>query len=266
MFADKAHQLRPLLFRILIGSIVFGAGLGLVFVLRGEWSWFEVRVIMTAATIAVASVAGMACDLARSSRRANVMPWVGLGLTVATAVLVLIGIWPEIDSEFYWKLTGCVGVFAAAAVQVCLLAMARLSRRFAWVFLLAMQVAFGLATVITAIIVFEPRSEGVWQFVAALAIVDAALVLIVPVLHRLSRLEEPGEDLLSPLGEQNLAAIDAELDRLRRRIRHLETLRAEMTGEAAFRADASSPGTRPSSSELSELKEGLQFRLATGGP
>jgi hypothetical protein len=71
----------------------------------------------------------------------------------------------------------------------------------------------------------------VWQFVAALAIIDAALVLIVPVLHRMSRLEEPSEDLLSPLGEQNLVAIDAELDRLRRRIRHLETLRAEVTGE-----------------------------------
>jgi hypothetical protein len=265
MFVNESFPLRRWLLRALIGSILFGASLGLAAVLRDEWSWFEVRVLLTAATIAVASVAGLACDLARSSRRANVIPWVGLVLTVVAASMFLIGIWPESESELHWKATGCVAAFAAAAVQVCLLAMARLSRRYAWVFLLAMQVAFGLATVIAAIIIFEPRSEGVWQVVAALAIVDAALVLIVPVLHRMSRLDEPGEGLISPLGEQNLAAIDAELDRLRRRIRHLESLRAETTGDAASGETFSAAAARPPSSQLSESKDGSQFRLAPRG-
>jgi hypothetical protein len=236
MNADESHQLRRWLFRALIGSILFGAALGLLFVLRDEWSWFEVRVMLTTATIGVASVAGLACDLARSSRRANVIPWVGLALTVVAAALVLIGVWPKINSDVYWKVTACVSVFAVAAVQVCLLAMARLSRRFAWVFLLAMQVAFGLATVIAAMIITEMDTPGAWRFVAALSIVDAALVLIVPVLHRMSRLEEPGEALVSPLGERSLAAIDAELDRLRRRVKHLEALRGEVTGELVVSA------------------------------
>jgi hypothetical protein len=241
MYDDRSHELRGWLFRVLIGSILFGAGLGLIFVLRNEWSWFEIRVMVTTATIAVASVAGLACDLARSSRRANVIPWVGLTLTVVAAAMVLIGIWPDIDAEAYWKATACVSVFAVAAVQVCLLAMARLSRRVAWVFFLATQVAFGLASVIAGTIILEPQSDEVWRFVAALSIINAALVLIVPVLHRMSRLEEPGEALVSPLGERSLAAIDAELDRLRRRIRHLETLRAEVTGERELGAVKLSP-------------------------
>jgi hypothetical protein len=233
MFSDDAPQLRKGLFYALIGSIVFGAGLGLVFVLRDEWSWFEVRVMITAATFASARVAGLACDAARSARRANVLAWVGLGLTVLAAVMVLAGVWGSIDAEAFWKTTACVCFFALAAVQTCLLAIARLSRRFAWVFFFAAMVAFALATVWSLLIIYEgPASMGeLPRLAAALSIIDAAVVLIVPVLHRLSRLEEPGEDLVSPLGERSLAAIDAELNRLRRRIRHLENLRADVTGE-----------------------------------
>lgn len=236
MPADDPRRLRRILLYALIGSILFGAVLGLVIILRNEWSWFEVRVILTAVTIAVASVCGMACDLSRSSRRANVIPHVGLGLTFLAAFVVLGGVWLGIESAVYWKTTACVAVFAVAAVHVCLLSMARLAPRFAWVHFLACQVAFGLAGVIAIMIVFEIDSHLTFRLVGALAIFDAALTLIVPVLHRISRMEAPGEHLVSPLGEQNLRAIDEELSRLRLRIRRLETLRAEIVGEGAPRA------------------------------
>ncbi len=225
---QKPRQLRRILLYALIGSILFGAALGLAIILRDRWSWFEIRVMATATTIALASVCGLACDLARSSRRSNVIPLVGLTLTLAAAVMILIGIWPDIDAEAYWKTTGCIVAFAVAAVQVSLLSMARLARKFAWVYFLACQVSFATAAVVSVMIAGEIEARGGMQLLAALSIACAALSLIVPILHRLSKMDEPGEHLASPLGEGNLIAIDDEIDRLMQRIRHLEKIRAEL--------------------------------------
>ena len=65
---DEPRQFRRRILYLLIGSILFGAVLGLVIVLRGEWSWFEVRVMITAATIAAASIGALACDMAHAAR------------------------------------------------------------------------------------------------------------------------------------------------------------------------------------------------------
>ena len=53
---------RPLLY-LAVGSVMVGAVLGIIVVLRNTWGWFEVRVILTTITIAVASLCGLACDL-----------------------------------------------------------------------------------------------------------------------------------------------------------------------------------------------------------
>jgi hypothetical protein len=227
---DDDRQLRRAMFYALIGSIILGAVLGIAIVVHGAWNWFEVRVLLTTATIGVASVCGLACDLARTPRGGNGIAWAGIALTFVAAALVLGGMWLDIDAEAYWKATVCAVVLAVATVQVCLLSMARLARRFAWVFLVAWQVAYGVAGVICLMVVGETDSEGAFRLLAALAIIDAALTLAIPVLHRLSKLDEPGVDLLAGAGERNLLAIDAEILRLRERIASLEKLRAEIVG------------------------------------
>lgn len=227
---DEPRQFRRRILYLLIGSILFGAVLGLVIVLRGEWSWFEVRVMITAATIAAASIGALACDMARTPRGRNLLPKAGLGLSIAAAALVLGGVWPEVRSDVYWKATACLGVAAVAVVHMCVLSIARLARRFAWVYIVACQVICGLAAIICAMIIGEIDAEPMFQLVAALSIADAAFTLAIPVLHRLSKLDDQGATLPTPLELRNAAAIDAEIAQLQQRIQQLQQLRAEIAG------------------------------------
>src|SRR5262245_6481989 len=60
-----------------------------------EQHWIDLRIILTTATIAGASVCGLACGgcLGRGHR---VLPTAGLVLAVVSGVLLLIGIWAEV--------------------------------------------------------------------------------------------------------------------------------------------------------------------------
>jgi hypothetical protein len=223
---------RPLLY-LLIGSVLLGAVIGIVLVLRNTWSWLEVRVMLTTIVVAGASLLGLACDLARTPRGRNVFPRTGLALTFAASSFLLLGIWLDNSSEVFWKTTICLSVLAMAAVHVCLLSIAKLAPRFRWVSWVACQVIIGLALLICATLIWEIDDAGLYRFLAALSIVVAALTLVIPLLHRISRGELKSTDLQSgelatPLQERNLAAIDDEIVRLRKRIAELEQLRSEV--------------------------------------
>jgi hypothetical protein len=213
----------------LVGSVILGAVLGIVIVLRNQWGWFEARVILTTMTIAAASVCGLACDLSRTPRGNNALPIGGLALTAVAAVLLLVAIWGDIQSEGYWKTTASVGILAVSAVHVSLLSIARLAAGYRWVFFVACQIIFGLAIFLVMILIFEIDFDRVFRFVAALAILDAAVTLIIPILHRLG--SSPAQ--LRPAAlfdEQNIASIDAEIARLKKRLSELEQLRLEIAG------------------------------------
>ena len=110
-----------------------------------------------------------------------------------------------------WKLTVSVCVFAIACAHLSLLSMARLAEWFAWSLFAAHAVIFGVAALISGIVLFEAEGDGIFRLLGVAAIVDAALTVLVPVFHRLSR----GED-------RSAASIDAEIARLRARIAELE--------------------------------------------
>lgn len=229
---DEHGLRRPLLY-LLVGSVILGAALGIIIVLRDEWGWFEERVILTTITIAVASLCGLACDLSRTPRGTNLVPLGGLVLTCLATILILGAIWPEFDSDEYLKATGIVSIFAVATVHVSLLSIARLARRFAWVYVLTLQVIYGLAILLSAMIILEPRDEDPWfRAVAVISIVDAALTLLLPLLHRISKTDAESAGITTALDERNVAAIDQEISRLRKRITELEKLRSDIAGRA----------------------------------
>lgn len=230
MSDPQAQFKRPLLY-CLVASVALGTLLGIAIVLRGKWGWFEIRVILTTLTVAVASLCGLACDLSRTPRGANLLPRGGLVLTFFSAVMILLAVWVEIDAEWYWKSTACISIVAIATVHVCLLSIARLAGRFAWVYFIACQVIFGLALLLCVMIVWEIDQDALFRLVVALAIVAAGMTLVIPLLHRISKSESPSAAVL-PLNERNLAAIDAEITLLRKRIAELEQLRAQVAGES----------------------------------
>lgn len=222
---------RPLLY-LLISSVILGAVLGIIIVLRNTWGWFELRVILTTITIAIASLCGLACDLSRTPRSANLFPIGGLMLTFVAAGMVLVGMWSDLDSEGYWKTVVLVSIFALATVHVCLLSVARLADRFSWVLFITYQVIYGLAVLLSILIIWEVDNEGMYRFVLAVSIVDAALTLVIPLLHRISKTDEKPTAIMTALEERNVATIEQEIALLKKQITELEKLRSEIACSA----------------------------------
>jgi hypothetical protein len=221
--------LKRILLYSLVGSVAIGAVLAILFVLLNTWGWFEIRVILTTILVAAASLCVMACELARTPKGRNLLPYAGFGLTVLASVMMLIGMWSDIREDAYWMLAGSLCTFAIATVHVCLISVAPLARKFKWVYYIAFQITYGLAIIFSLVIFdsFRPE-EGIIRAIIALAIVDTALTLVIPILSRISRTDQPDELLESPLELRNDAAIDKEISLLRNRIAELEKLRAKM--------------------------------------
>lgn len=229
----ESPQLKRTLLYLLVGSVMLGALLGIIVVLRNTWGWFETRVILTTITVAVSSLCGLACDLSRTPRGGNYLPRGGLLLTFISALMIVVGMWADFYTEPYWKTVAVLSIFAVATVHVCLLSIARLARRFGWVLLITNQVIFGLASLLSVLIIWEIGDAQMYRFVATLSIVDAALTLVVPLLHRISKTGINQALVLTSLEERNVGAIDQELCELRERIASLEKLRAEIVGAAS---------------------------------
>ena len=230
MTNETSNLKRPLLYALIV-SVILGAVLGIFLVLRGKWGWFETRVILTTIVIAVSSLCGLACDLSKTPRGLNLLPKCGLALTGVSAVLNLIGMWLEFDEEPFWKVAASISIFAVATVHVCLLSIAKLVRRFQWVFFIAWQAVFGLAALLVVIIIAEIDSEELMRIVAALSIIVAAISLVIPMLYRIGRMESNRGDLLMPVDERTVASIDTEIARLHKQIAKLEKLRFEIAGQ-----------------------------------
>ena len=82
-----------------------------------------------------------------------------------------------------------------------------------------------------AVIIGEIDSSEIWRFIAATSIIIAAYSLTVPILHRISKLDQSSEDLSSPVEARNLATIDDEIANLERRIAQLRRVRQSLTLE-----------------------------------
>lgn len=212
----------------LIGSVVLGAFLGIMAILSGRFGWLEVRILLTTVTIAGASICGLACGALLSTKRGLVLPVAGIGLTLLSAAMIIAGMWLTIVSESYWKVAATTAVYAVACAHLALLSMARLADWFRWSLAAAYAVILGVASLIALLIFGESHGAGMFQLMGVAAIVDAAITVVIPIFHRLSRVEleaDAGDD--GAAQSDKLAGIDAEIARLRERIAELERMRTE---------------------------------------
>ncbi|EMI45604.1 hypothetical protein [Rhodopirellula sp. SWK7] len=233
--SNDSRLKKPLLYG-LIGSVLFGALLGIVIIVRDTWGWFEVHVMISTIVIAVASLCGLACDISREPFGRNALPKSGTVLTGVSAALLLVGIWGDIEGELFWRLTLCSSIIAIAIVHVCLLSVAKLAKRFRWIHFVSSQVILGFALLLCSVIIGEIDSAAVWRLIAAISIVIAAFSLTIPILHRISKMDHDRDDLMSPIEQRNLVSINAEIAKLQRRIGELERVKAllvEQSGESS---------------------------------
>jgi hypothetical protein len=224
-----AHQLTKLFLRLFILSIIVTAVIGIITIsIPVKQGWYEIKILLTTLTIAAASICGLACG-GCLSRGHMILPVSGLVLTGVTAVLFLIGLWSEIESEAFWKTSFVLLFYAVACAHLSMLYMANLAGGYRWSYLVAYQLVLGLATLLTAGIVFEFfKSEAYGRLVGVISILVAAVTLMIPVFHFFSRdkfaaLQQAADPIL---------AIDNEVARLKNRITQLEAKRQMLLNHA----------------------------------
>lgn len=171
----------------LIVSVAVSAALGIVAILTGTFGDFQVRIISTTLTISAASIGALAAGALWEGRGRKELPLLGIGLSLLAAVLLIGGIWLDSRGERYWKFTASISVFAAATTHACLLSLARLAPRFAWAKAISLLAVYCLALLIVIAIYNEPASDFGFKLIGTASIIVAALAIMTPIFHRLSR-------------------------------------------------------------------------------
>ena len=152
----------------------------------------------------------------------------GLVLTVVAAVLLLFGLWVEPDSDLFWKITVSLLFFAAACSQLSLLFMTNLAGGYRWAYVVAYQLVLGLAAILTCGVVFDQleRNEGFMRLTGVVAILVAAITLLFPVFHRLSR----DQAAVAQAEADPLFAVESEIAATKKRLMDLENKRRILLG------------------------------------
>ena len=171
----------------LICSVAVSAILGIIIVLAGTFSDLQIRIILTTLTISAASICALASGALWEKRRERFLSSSGAILAALAAVLVIAGIWTEAESSEFWKFAVSVSLLAVATAHACLLALARLAPRFAWTRVAASVAVYFLAGLFIYIIYFTPKGDTGVRIIGATSIIVAALTILTPIFHRLSR-------------------------------------------------------------------------------
>ena len=171
----------------LIVSVVLSAIVGIIAIVAGSFGRTEAQILLTTLTISAASILALACGALWETGRANVFPLIGIALAVIDASLFIGGIWFETASEAYWKFSASVGLLAVATAHACLLSLARLAPRFVWSRIVAFFTAYSLALLFIYIIYYTPKGDTIIRVIGVMSIILAAMTILTPVFHRLSR-------------------------------------------------------------------------------
>jgi len=183
----NGRSMKRAFLQAIIATLVVTALVGIYIFLFGTFGKTEAKILGTTATICYFCTTSLACSAAFEKKRHPILSLPGLVLGVLGLVFFIPSIWAEwFEVEAVGKAMGVIGVLSFSFAQACLLSLAPLQRRHAWVFHAAVALILALAAIISGIIIFEPHDEDLTvRVVGVVAILDGCFSLCVPVLHRL---------------------------------------------------------------------------------
>lgn len=218
---------------LLTCSIALSALMGIWAIISGEFGELQGKILGTTTTIVGTSVLGLACGAYLENPRtknspAYFVPFAGIFLAVFSAAIILWMIWGYDggSGESLFKTLGVSLMFAFSFAQLSLLSLARLAARFRWAMITAYVVILTLAAIVSAVILFSQGAEDflILRFIGVLTVVDAAVTVMIPIFHRLSRTEFVDDQ--TPSTDD----IDAEIANLKARISRLEKQKEHVSG------------------------------------
>lgn len=227
MEISQETNLKRIFLYTLIASISVSALIGIWAILFGNFGWLESRILGTTLIIVGTSILGLACGAyfeSPKSRNSKLrfVPLLGIAFSLLSAFISFWSIWFDLSiSGGYkniYKVLSFSFIFAFSFAHLSLLSLANLAKKFNWALPVAYASILALASIISAIIIFEPHNDGslTMRFIGILTVVDAAITVMIPVFHRLSYADFPENR------EVSVEKIDEEIESLKNRISDLE--------------------------------------------
>jgi hypothetical protein len=184
-----SDDLRRLLVRLIVVSLVVTAAAAIVALLAGDFGDTQLRVILTTGAVSLYGVMGLPAGvLLEQGRYRPLAQAVGLAVVLAFGVVLYL-IWAEWNDagDTAWKTAAVTSTLAGVLAQVA----AALSRRrdgdSAWVVRLTVA-SIGAGALLGALIVIAVLAEvedvGYYRFLGAVAVADVLLLALPPVLRR----------------------------------------------------------------------------------
>lgn len=213
-------NLKKFFLYLLIASVALSAILGIGVILFGDFGEFEMKILLTTLTITMTSILGLACGAYLETKGRKILPFAGIIFSVISAALFIFFIWDGFtNEEKLIKFAMSVLILAVSCSHISLLSIARLEKKFLWSRYAVHLSIWILTAVLLYLIWLEQDFNGdfIPRVLGVLSIIIAALTIVTPIFHKLSRQTSKTED------------IDAEIDKLKARIAELEKQREEIS-------------------------------------
>ena len=179
--------IRKLSLKIFLGFLGLTALIAIISVLSGEFGELQWKILATSFTISAASICSMSCAAFIEKKRLIELGISGIIFSVASAILLIAGMWLEIDSEGYWKTTITLVIAAVAFAHAFLLVLPELDDNQKWVQRVS-SVSIGILALQIAVAVWgEINNEGYYRLLAVVAIIVGLETLAIPMLMKLRK-------------------------------------------------------------------------------
>ena len=177
-------EIKKLFLRVFVGLLALAALVAIISVLSGEFGKLQLKILATSITISAASICSMSCAAFIEKKKLSELGLSGIFLSISAAILLIVGMWPEIDSEGYWRTTITFVVFAIAFAHAFLLVLPELDDKHKWVQLASLVSIGALALLIVVAVWGEIRDEVYCRLLAVVAIIVGLETLVVPILMK----------------------------------------------------------------------------------
>jgi hypothetical protein len=220
------------------------AALAIGILVFGDFGAIEGRILGTTVAFAGYALLALPAAILQDRRRLPALATLLVSLALIAAALTATVIWSGEPADALGKATGTVNGWLIATVQVAAVALRRREqdpRTVRWLFAASSTVVVVIAALLTLMLWAEIDSESFARMFGALAVLDALLVALQPILARASSTTEPyrlrvlvapAETVELSVESRDLASAAADAVRVLERDGR-QVLRLEFTGGAA---------------------------------
>jgi hypothetical protein len=189
MFTKSLNPKRTGL-QVLIVSVIVSAALASFSLIRGEFSDTDGKILLTALSVAAASVLTLANGMAIERERSRLLAMPGIVVSIAGFALLIFTIWNDFDFDGAIKLSVSAIIASVMLTHWTMVSLVRIPANHRWLQVITYPLSGLLAAFLISAVWGRIEGGGIAQLVGVVAIVAIAATILLPILQRLSSPED----------------------------------------------------------------------------